>query len=138
MHSNIYLIIAGDGEERPQLEAYADQLGISNKITWTGFRQDIPRILAAIDIYIQTSLNEGLSLSILEAMAAGKPVIATEAGGNSEIINDRVNGLLITSGSVAEIVKAISDLMNHLRIKGTNILGWIENRKRKLFLRFNG
>ena len=110
------LVIVGDGEAKPQLESYAVALGVSNKIIWTGFRRDIPRILAALDVYVQTSSNEGLSLSILEAMAAGKPIIATDVGGNSEIIRNEVTGLLLANGSVDEIVKAASNLLNHPKL----------------------
>lgn len=111
------LVIVGDGEAKPQLESYAVEAGISNKIIWTGFRKDIPRILAAMDIYVQTSSNEGLSLSILEAMAAGKPVVATDVGGNSEIIKNEVSGLLIANDTIDEIVKAVSKLLDNSELK---------------------
>lgn len=111
------LVLVGDGEAKSQLESYAAASGIANKITWTGFRKDIPRILAAMDIYVQTSSNEGLSLSILEAMAAGKPIVATNVGGNSEIIKNEVSGLLIPNGTIDEIVKAISKLLDHPQLR---------------------
>jgi glycosyltransferase involved in cell wall biosynthesis len=111
LYPEAWLVICGEGEARPQLEESAIRSGISDKIIWTGFRQDIPRLLSAMDIYIQTSSNEGLSLSILEAMAAGKPVIATDAGGNSEMIDHERNGLLIKNCSITEIVKSISLLI---------------------------
>ena len=108
---NLHLVLVGDGDERPQLQSYADSLGISDRVTWTGHRKDIPRVLAALDIYLQTSANEGFSLSILEAMAAGKPIIATDVGGNSEVMRHGINGLLIPAGSTQKLVEAIQYLI---------------------------
>jgi len=128
IYSNTHLVVAGDGDAKQRLESYANGLGLSNRLTWTGFRKDIPRILAAMDIYIQTSLNEGLSLSILEAMAAGKPIIATDVGGNSEAITNGVTGLLLQNGSVDEIAKAIIFMIenpesrNRFSLEGLNLV----------------
>ena len=72
----------------------------------------MPRLLAAVDIYVQPSVNEGLSLSILEAMAAGKAVIATDVGGAQEVLTDRETGLLIPPGSSSAIATAILDLLD--------------------------
>jgi glycosyltransferase involved in cell wall biosynthesis len=103
------LVIAGNGKLRQQMEALSQQLDLSHAVTWMGFYQNIPRLLAAIDIYAQTSVNEGLSLSILEAMAAGKPVVATDVGGAREIISNEKNGLLIPAESEEAIVGAIKN-----------------------------
>lgn len=107
------LVIAGEGQKRAQLEAFAAELGISPAVIWTGFRQDIPRVLAAMDVYVQPSANEGLSKSILEAMAAGRPVIATNVGGVQEVITNEETGLLISPGSSSAIGAAIVDLLDH-------------------------
>jgi glycosyltransferase involved in cell wall biosynthesis len=88
-------------------------LDISHAVTWTGFREDISRLLAAMDIYIQPSNNEGLSLSLLEGMAAGKPVIATDVGGTSEVIVDGKTGLLIPANSTKAISSAILKLLRN-------------------------
>lgn len=116
-HPNIHLIITGEGDARNRLQLYAEELGISNHIIWTGFRQDIPRILSALDLYIQTSTNEGLSLSLLEAMAAGKTIITTEVGGNSEIIKHDINGWLLKNDSINEIVNAAIFLIDHPEVR---------------------
>jgi glycosyltransferase involved in cell wall biosynthesis len=116
-HPNIHLIITGEGDARNRLQSYADELGISNHIIWTGFRQDIPRILSALDIYIQTSTNEGLSLSLLEAMAARKTIITTDVGGNSEIIKHDINGWLLKNDSINEIVNATIYLIDHPEVR---------------------
>jgi len=112
-HSNAHLIIIGEGGQRTKLEELAASLGISQAVTWTGFRKDMPRMLAALDIYVQTSVNEGLSLSILEAMAAGKPVIATNVGGAQEVLTHQETGILIPPESASAIKAAITDLLDH-------------------------
>jgi glycosyltransferase involved in cell wall biosynthesis len=108
-----HLMIIGEGGQRPKLEALAGSLGISEAVIWTGFRQDMPRLLAAMDVYVQPSVNEGLSLSILEAMAARKAVIATDVGGAQEMFTDQKTGVLIPPGSSAAIGAAVVDLLNN-------------------------
>jgi glycosyltransferase involved in cell wall biosynthesis len=92
---NVRLLVVGEGSQSKELEALAQTLGIASAVTWTGFRADVARLLAALDVYVQPSHNEGLSLSILEAMAAGKPVIATDVGGAREVLHHRETGMLI-------------------------------------------
>lgn len=118
--SNVYsrfpharLIIAGEGDLKYEMQEYAARLGISNAVLWLGLCSDIPCFLAAVDIYIQSSSNEGLSLSILEAMAAGKPVVATDVGGGNEVIEHEKTGLLIKPGSPLAITDAVIELMEH-------------------------
>lgn len=89
------LLLVGRGSELDTLKAQAARLNISDGVTWAGFRTDIPRLLAAMDIYAQPSSNEGLSLSILEAMSAGKAIVTTDVGGAREIIHDRATGLIV-------------------------------------------
>jgi glycosyltransferase involved in cell wall biosynthesis len=112
-HPQARLMIIGEGKLNTELDAIAARLGVSHAVIWTGFRQDIARLLAAMDVYVQPSTNEGLSLSILEAMAAGKPVIATDVGAAREVITDRQTGILVRSGSTSAISAAIMELLNH-------------------------
>jgi glycosyltransferase involved in cell wall biosynthesis len=107
------LMIIGEGAQRPDLQTLAASLGISHAVIWTGFRQDVPRLLSAMDVYVQASVNEGLCLSILEAMAAGKPVIATDVGGTREVLTHQETGILIPPGSSSVIGAAIVDLLDH-------------------------
>ncbi len=107
------LMIVGDGTLRHELEKLAETLGIGDAVIWTGFRKDIPRLLAAMDIYCMPSANEGLSLSILEAMAAGKPVIITDVGGARELVEDGKTGLLIPPGSAEAIAESLMDLLGN-------------------------
>lgn len=108
---NSKLMLIGDGSLKTGLELLAHELRIADAVIWTGFRTDVPRLLAAMDIYIQTSVNEGLSLSILEAMAAEKPVIITDVGGARELVENGKTGILIAPGSAAEISGAIIELL---------------------------
>lgn len=110
---NVHLLMAGEGSLRPSLEYQANRLQISPAVTWVGFCREMPAFLSALDVYVQTSVNEGLPLSVLEAMAAGKVVIATPVGGVPEVITDDQNGILIPPQSVDGLVAALFDLLEH-------------------------
>lgn len=101
------LVMVGDGSERPGLEALAEQLGIGSRVHFTGARRDVPALLASLDLFVLPSLSEGLSLTLLEAMAALRPVIATEVGGNPEVIHHEKNGLLVPSNDVEQLSEAL-------------------------------
>ncbi len=107
---NVRLLVVGEGSQSKELEAMAQALGIAEAVTWTGFRADIARLLAAMDVYVQPSHNEGLSLSILEAMAAGKPVIATDVGGAREVLRQRETGMLIPPRTPKSLTQAMLEL----------------------------
>jgi len=101
------MVIIGDGALRKELELYAEKLGLSKDVFFLGFRQDIPEILSGIDLFAVSSLMEGVSLTILEAMAAGLPIIATKVGGNPEVIVDGVTGILVSSKDPNAMADAI-------------------------------
>jgi sugar transferase (PEP-CTERM/EpsH1 system associated) len=105
------LTIAGDGPERDSLEQLSASLGIADAVSFLGFRRDIVTVLAEIDLFVLCSLSEGTSLTLLEAMAAGKPVVATNVGGNPAIVKDGVNGLLVLPGDQAALADALQKLM---------------------------
>jgi glycosyltransferase involved in cell wall biosynthesis len=92
-----HLVVVGDGPERAALEQQALALGIAGAVTFTGYRSDVRNVMAALDVYLNSSLYEGVSLTILEAMAGGLPVIASPVGGNPEVVIDRETGYLIPS-----------------------------------------
>jgi glycosyltransferase involved in cell wall biosynthesis len=104
------LAIVGEGEERPALEQLAVELGIRHQVRFLGDRPDVPRLLPAIDIFAVSSCTEGYSVALLEACAAGIPVVATRVGGNAEIVDDRVTGLLIDHADLPGFSEALSAL----------------------------
>jgi len=94
-NENSKLIIVGDGPELSILKEIVSRTNLLHKVVFTGYRTNIPQMLNLMDIYVQTSLYEGFSNTILEAMAVGLPVITTDVGGNSFIVFDGINGYLI-------------------------------------------
>ena len=105
------LIIVGDGPERAALEQVAYGLGVTSGVTFLGERHDVPELLNAFDIYALTSFNEGMSLTLLEAMSAGLPVVATAVGGNVEIVEEGVTGYLVPSGDVGSLSERLRYLV---------------------------
>jgi glycosyltransferase involved in cell wall biosynthesis len=93
------LLIVGDGTERPALEAHAGAIDATASVRFLGHRDDARTILAACDAYANSSISEGISLTILEAMAAGLPIVATQVGGTPEIIDDAVGRLVPSRNS---------------------------------------
>jgi len=102
-------VIIGGGAERAALEAKAAELGIAESVIFAGHRQDVRFLLPAFDVYVNCSSYEGVSLTILEAMASALPVIATPAGGNPEVVIDQETGLLVAPGAAA-LAEAIGSL----------------------------
>jgi sugar transferase (PEP-CTERM/EpsH1 system associated) len=96
-----HLMVAGEGPERPRLEAAAAGLSSRMRISFLGRSTRVPEMLNAFDVYVLPSVNEGISNSLLEAMATGLPVIAGDVGGNPEVVEDRVSGLLFPRGDAA-------------------------------------
>lgn len=109
---NTTFILIGRGELEVSLQAQARDLGIETQVRFLGFRQDIPKFLAIMDVFAMPSLSEGLSIALLEAMAAGKPVVVTRVGGNPELVVDGVTGLLVppenSEGFAEALIKCLS------------------------------
>ncbi len=93
-HPYTYFIIVGDGELRPELEALANELNITHRLVFTGFRDDRADVYSAVDLVALTSGNEGLPVAVIEGLSAGKPVVATRVGGVPELIEDGVTGFI--------------------------------------------
>lgn len=89
------VVIAGDGPERAALADRSRALGLDDSVIFTGYRDDARALMTAFDVYVNCSLYEGVSLTILEAMASTLPVVATAVGGNPEVIVDHETGLLV-------------------------------------------
>jgi len=104
---HMHLVLAGDGPLRAELERAAIEMGLKAHVHFLGRRTDVPAILADADIFVLSSLTEGLSNALLEAMAAGKPVVATRVGGNPEVVVEGVTGLLVPSRDSTAMSAAI-------------------------------
>jgi glycosyltransferase involved in cell wall biosynthesis len=100
-------ILAGDGPLRAELERRARDLGVAARCVFLGERTDVPDLLASADLFVLPSLWEGLPLSVLEAMAAARPVVATAIGGTDEAVADEVTGLLVPPRDPAALAAAI-------------------------------
>jgi len=104
-------LFAGDGPQRKNIEDKILELGIGNNVKLLGLRNDIPEILKTMDIFVLPTLQEALGTSFLEAMAMGKPVVGTKAGGVPEVVKDGINGYLVEPGNPSILAKAIIELL---------------------------
>ena len=112
-----FLVVGGAPPNDPgykgQLEEEARKLGLAGRITFTGFRTDVTRILNEVTVSVLPSLSEGLSNTLLESMAAGVPVVATTVGGNTEIVDHGVTGLLIPPSAPSALARSIDTLLEN-------------------------
>ena len=106
-------LVVGDGELREELEAYACDLGLDGRALFTGWRRDLPRLYADLDVVALTSINEGTPVSLIEALAAGVPVVATAVGGVPDVVVDGETGYLVEAGDVKGLAKAIIELLKN-------------------------
>lgn len=105
--SNVKCFIVGDGEDKEKLQNKINSLGLQNKIILTGFVANAASCINGFDIFVLPSVKEGLPYTIMEAMAAGKPVIATNVGGIPDLINHGVNGLISRPKDPADLAKKL-------------------------------
>jgi glycosyltransferase involved in cell wall biosynthesis len=106
------LAIAGRGPEERPLRALATGLGVAERVHLLGLRDDVERVLAAADVFVHPSRSEGLSLAILEAMAAALPVVATAVGGTTHAVEDGATGLLVPPGDPGALARALASLFD--------------------------
>jgi glycosyltransferase involved in cell wall biosynthesis len=104
-------VVAGEGSERGRLETQARELGLGERLVFLGRRNDVPQLLAASDVFVLPSLYEGTSLAVLEAMAAGKPLVSSRIGGTDELVVDGESGLLVSAGDPGALAAAIRRLL---------------------------
>jgi glycosyltransferase involved in cell wall biosynthesis len=109
---DVDLLLAGDGPLRGDLEQLTRSLGIVERVRFLGVRSDVPELLQAADVFALTSVSEAASLTLLEAMAAGLPVVVTAVGGNPEIVRHAKEGLLVGRGDSAAAAAALLQLLN--------------------------
>jgi glycosyltransferase involved in cell wall biosynthesis len=106
-------LVVGDGELREELEAYAHDLGLDGKAIFTGWRRDLPRLYADLDVVALTSINEGTPVSLIEGMAAAVPVVATAVGGVPDVVVDGETGYLVQEEDVQGMAEAIIELLKN-------------------------
>lgn len=103
----VLLLLAGEGPMRAAIEAEIRRLGLDARVRLLGERSDVPDVLRALDVFLLPSVGEGMSNSILEAMAAGLPVIATRVGGNPQLVRDGATGTLVAAGDPEGLAAAM-------------------------------
>jgi len=109
-NKDIYLILVGDGPLASELKNLSKQLHVEDKIIFMGRRNDVHKILQTLDVFVLNSRTEGMSYAILEAMASGLPVIATDVGANVELINHDSEGYLVSQGDVESLAGYMAKL----------------------------
>ncbi|MDF0665625.1 MAG: glycosyltransferase [Nitrospira sp.] len=117
---NVRLVIVGDGRLADELRAYAKHIGVFSQTLFLGTRRDIPKLLAAMDVFVLSSVREGLPIALIEAMAAKRPVVASDIGSIRALVRDGHNGFLVPSGDAAAFGRGLrrllksSELQEHL------------------------
>ena len=112
INRTIKLLVVGDGPEKELYNKIISENGLTNNVIFLGQRDDVAHLLRLSDCFVMSSLTEGLSCSIIEAMAAGLPIIVTNVGGNSELVKDGENGYLVPVNDPIEFSDKISDLIS--------------------------
>lgn len=115
--SDLHVLFIGDGERRKTMQEHASRLGVANRIHFLGYRSDVASLLKLSDVYIQSSHYEGIPLSVVEAMACGIPVIASDVGGLREIVQDGISGLLFKRADVGDLSEKLQSILHDARIK---------------------
>ncbi|UCE60622.1 MAG: glycosyltransferase [Phycisphaerales bacterium] len=108
--TNTHLVIVGDGPLRPQLAEQAASHALNGRVTFTGPGKDIPALLAGMDVYACSSDSEGMNNAVLEALAAGLPVIATDVGDNARVVRDGIEGRIVPANSCEALTGAMTEL----------------------------
>ena len=106
-----HFVLVGEGQLKDELRARVRGLGLQSQVHFTGHRDDVPELMTAADLFVLPSLFEGLPLVILEAMAAGLPVIGTRVCGISEAVIDEITGRLVKSGDARALAAAVSEAL---------------------------
>lgn len=128
-------LLAGDGPLREQLVAQARDAGLADRVRFLGFRSDAPTLLAACDMVVLPSLYEGLPLVAIEALAAGKPIVATAVGGTPEVVNDGQSGLLVPPANPGALACAIGKVLDSPSLASRFALNGRERVERDFALR---
>lgn len=112
-HARIYIV--GEGELQPELEAQARSLGVGDRLVFAGFRRDVAQVLAALDLLVFPSLWEGTPLTVLEALAMGKPIVATDADGLQDVLTNGVDAMMVPRRDPTSLAQAMIGLAHNAR-----------------------
>ncbi len=115
--ADVKLVFVGDGEEKSNLQSYAEKYKISDRVEFTGIISEVQKWLSKADIFVLCSFFEGMPLSIIEAMAVGLPVIGTAVGGIPDIVEDGVNGFLVPSNDAVKLSMALLKLIEDKELR---------------------
>jgi L-malate glycosyltransferase len=118
---NVYFLSVGSSDDTPylrELQQLARSLGVEKNFVFCGHRNDVLQVVQAMDICVNPSISEGMSNAVLEYLACGKPIVATRVGGNPEVIEDGVTGILVTPGDSASLAAAIVSLLQEPETRG--------------------
>jgi glycosyltransferase involved in cell wall biosynthesis len=111
-HPRSILVLVGKGENEQELRRQADNLAITNKVIFLGWRPDVEEIIPCFDLVALPSLNEGMGRVLVEAMAAGMPIVASQVGGIPDLVKHDKNGLLVPPRDAAALELTISNLFD--------------------------
>jgi len=116
-HPDARLVFVGDGQDRAEIEAHARELGCADSIDFLGTRRDVPQLLAAMDVFAFPSHFEGLPGAVIEAMAAGRPIVATPVDGTAELLDSYHTGLFVSPDAPDELAWALTRLLDTPRLR---------------------
>ena len=116
-YPDVQLVYVGKGELQETLHTQALQRGLSDRVKFLGWRDDVHEIMPVFDLFVLPSLNEGMGRVLVEAMAAGKPVVASKVGGIPDLVKDGKNGLLVEPGDIDGLSFAIQELLSDKKIR---------------------
>lgn len=112
-----FLIVGGDADDAAAVHQLASTLPCKDQITFAGFRKDVPSLLNAMDLFLFTSKEEGLGSSVLDAMAAGVPVVCTNAGGIPELVTHQFNGWMCAAGDIAALTEGVETVLRNATLR---------------------
>lgn len=110
---NVELLIIGDGPLLSEVKRFARNYEVEHKVRFLGFRDDIPLLLNILNVFVLSSKMEGISMTLLEAMAAAKPIVATDVGGNPEVVDNGRTGLLVSVGNPEAMAAALLKILQN-------------------------
>ena len=112
---DLFFVLVGDGDDRPRYETLVDELRLRDRVIFLGWRRDVPSVLGNFDVVVLPTVNdfEGTPLAVIEALAANRPVVATDVGGVSEVIRDGETGLLVPVRDEGAIVRAVAAMLSN-------------------------